>query len=110
MDWFPYLKCVLLPLAIVVDIFALALLYTHRNKQRHKHQMYLTSALVISEVNGVLSIIVTHIIFGRISGTADAIMWFYIHRIYRLTYYSTIKLLAIDWFLVFHLNIEYLAT
>ena len=110
MNWFQYLECVLLPLALVVDIIALFLLYKQRNKRRHKHQMYLIGALVMSEINGIFSVVVTHIIFGRISGTADAIMWFYIHIIYRLTYYSTMTLLTIDRFLVFHLNIKYLAT
>ena len=34
-------------------------------------------------------------------------MWFYIHTFFRLTHYSTMALLTIDRFLVFHLNIKY---
>ena len=34
-------------------------------------------------------------------------MWFYIHTFFRVTHYSIMVLLTIDWFLVFHLNIKY---
>ena len=108
MNWFEYLECAVLPCIAIVEIIVLTLLYRHRNKERNRHQTYLIASLCLSELNGVVAIIFTHIIFGRISLLVDAIAWFYIHCFVRLTYYSTITTLTLDRFLVFYWNIRYL--
>ena len=108
MNWFEYLECAVLPCIAIVEIIVLTLLYRHRNKKRNRHQTYLIASLCLSELNGVVAIIFTHIIFGRISLLVGAIAWFYIHCFVRLTYYSTITTLPLDRFLVFYWNIRYL--
>lgn len=108
MNWFEYLECAVLPCIAIVEIIVLTLLYRHRNKERNRHQTYLIASLCLSELNGVVAIIFTHIIFGRISLLVEAIAWFYIHCFVRLTYYSTITTLTLDRFLVFYWIIRYL--
>ena len=107
MIWFNYVETVLLPLIIVAEIVALVVSNQQRNRIRNKHQMYLITTLCVSELNGAFAAIVTHIIYGRLPEIGNAIMWFYIHTFSRLTHYSTMALLTIDRFLVFHLNIKY---
>ena len=104
---FNYVEIALLPLTIVAEIVALVVSNQQRNRIRNKHQMYLITALCVSELNGAFAAIVTHIIYGRLPEIGNAIMWFYIHTFFRLTHYSTMALLTIDRFLVFHLNIKY---
>ena len=107
MIWFNYVETVLLPLIIVAEIVALVVSNQQRKRIRNKHQMYLITALCVSELNGAFAAIVTHIIYGRLPEIGNAIMWFYIHTFSRLSHYSTMALLTIDRFLVFHLNIKY---
>ena len=107
MIWFNYVETVLLPLIIVAEIVALVVSNQQRKRIRNKHQMYLITALCVSELNGAFAAIVTHIIYGRLPEIGNAIMWFYIYTFSRLTHYSTMALLTIDRFLVFHLNIKY---
>ena len=104
---FNYVEIELLPLTIVAEIVALVVSNQQRNRIRNKHQMYLITALCVSELNGAFAAIVTHIIYGGVPQIGKAIMWFYIHTFFRLTHYSTMALLTIDWFLVFRLNIKY---
>lgn len=85
-------------------------LYRHRNKKRNKHQICLKFALCISEFNGIITIVIIHIMLCKnVSLTLLSIFWVYLHLFVRLTYYSAMTLLTIDRFLVFYLNIRYLS-
>ena len=107
MIWFTYVEIVLLPLIIVAEIVALVVLNQQRHRVRNKRQMYLYTALCLSELNGAFASIVIHIIDGRVPPIGMLIMWFYIHTFFRLTHYSTMALLTLYRFLVFRLNIKY---
>ena len=107
MIWFTYVEIVLLPLIIVAEIVALVVLNQQRHRVRNKRQMYLYTALCLSELNGAFASIVIHIIDGRVPPIGMLIMWFYIHTFFRLTHYSTMALLILYRFLVFRLNIKY---
>ena len=107
MIWFTYVEIVLLPLIIVAEIVALVVLNQQRHRVRNKRQMYLYTALCLSELNGAFASIVIHIIDGRVPPIGMLIMWFYIHTFFRLTYYSTMALLTLYRFLVFRSNIKY---
>ena len=78
MNWFKYLECPVLPCIAIVEIIVLTLLYRQRNKKRNRQQTYFIASLCILELNGVSTIIFTHIIFGRISLLVNAIVWFYL--------------------------------
>ena len=70
MTWFIYVECALLPLIVILEILALALLYRHKNKKRSKQQIYIIAGLCISELNNALAFIVNHIIkYSRVSPT-----------------------------------------
>ena len=110
MFWFYYAEFILLPLIFSAEVTAFALLYRHRNKRRNKHQIYLIAALCISEFNGIMTIVIIHImLYKNVSLTLLSIFWVYLHLFVRFTYYSAMTLLTIDRFLVFYLNIRYLS-
>lgn len=109
MTWFLYVECALLPLIIILEILALALLYWHKNKRRNKHQIYIIAALCMSELNSVLAFIVNHIIkYSRFSPIVVGTYSLFFILFIRFTYHSTMTILTIDRFLVFYLNIRYL--
>ena len=66
MIWFTYVEIVLLPLIIVAEIVALVVLNQQRHRVRNKRQMYLYTALCLSELNGAFASIAIHIIDGRV--------------------------------------------
>ena len=101
---FLYVEFTLLALSVVLQTAAIALLYRDRNKRRNKHQTYITFSLYLTELNGTLVIIIISIPYRKVSPLIGHILWFYIHSFVRLTYHSTMTLLAIDRFLAFHLN------
>ena len=74
----------------------------------NKNQAYIISSLCLTELNGTLTVIIMSIPNTRVSQLIEHILWFYIHLFVRLTYHSTMALLTIDRFLVFHLNLRYL--
>ena len=101
MTWFIYIECVLLPLTIVLEILALALLYRHKNKKRNKHQLYIIACLCTSELNGALALIVNHIIkYSRVSPTVVGTYSLVFVLFIKFTHYSTMTILTIDRFLV----------
>ena len=106
--WFLYVEFILLTLDLVVQIAAIGLLYRDRNKKRNKHQIYIISSLCLIELNGTLTAIIKSITYRKVSPLTEHILWFYLHSFVRLTYHSTMTLLTIDRFLVFHLNLRYL--
>ena len=93
---------------IVAEIVALAVSNQQKSRVRNKQQMYLITALCLSELNGAFTSIVIHVIDGKVPPIGIVIMWFYIHTFFRLTRYSTMALLTLDRFLVFRLNIKYI--
>ena len=71
---FNYVEIELLPLTIVAEIVALVVSNQQRNRIRNKHQMYLITALCVSELNGAFAAIVIHIIYGGVPQIGKAIM------------------------------------
>ena len=106
--WFIYFDCIILPLIVAVHVVALSLLYHRRNKKGCKHQIYAVTSLCICELNGALMFIVYYIVLHKnVSSTIIGICFCYINLFVRLTHYATMTVLAIDRFLVFHLNMRY---
>ena len=98
----------LLTLGAVLQTAAIVLSYRNRNKRRNKHQTYIIFSLCLTELNGTLAIIIMSIPYTEVAPLKEHILWFYVHLFVRLTYHYTMTLLAIDRFLVFHLNMRHL--
>ena len=108
MMWLFYMEFVLLTLNAVVQITAITLIYRRRNNKRNKHQIYIISSLCLTELNGTLVTVIMLILDKKASPLINHTVWFYYHWFVRLTYHSSMTLLTIDRFLVFHLNLRYL--
>ena len=108
MIWFLYMEFTLLTLGAFLQTAAIVLSYRNRNKRRNKHQTYIILSLCLTELNGTLAIIIKSIPYTEVAPLKEHILWFYVHLFVRLTYHYTMVLLAIDRFLVFHLNMRYL--
>ena len=101
MAWFLILQYILCPLALLVQVLGLILLYRRRQVSRNRNQIYILIGLCQTEsALGIFNILY---MFELLPSRVIIIFEVYIS----ILYYSFMILLTSDRFLVFYLNMKY---
>ena len=101
MAWFLILQYILCPLALLVQVLGLILLYRRRQVSRNRNQIYILIGLCQTE--SALAIFNILYMFELLPSRVIIIFEVYIS----ILYYSFMILLTSDLFLVFYLNMKY---
>ena len=101
MAWFLILQYILCPLALLVQVLGLILLYRRRQVSRNRNQIYILIGLCQTE--SALAIFNILYMFELLPSRVIIIFEVYIS----ILYYSFMILLTSDRFLVFYLNMKY---
>ena len=101
MAWFLNLQYILCPLALLVQVLGLILLYRRRQVSRNRNQIYILIGLCQTE--SALAIFNILYMFELLPSRVIIIFEVYIS----ILYYSFMILLTSDRFLVFYLNMKY---
>ena len=101
MAWFLILQYILCPLALLVQVLGLILLYRRRQVSRNRNQIYILIGLYQTE--SALAIFNILYMFELLPSRVIIIFEVYIS----ILYYSFMILLTSDRFLVFYLNMKY---